>query len=183
MPPAQPPAEFVPIQPSVTGALVPPFTFTMPVTPAYAGFWLRLAAALIDGILLFVALLIIFTPIAFVLGVFGALSRLPQNSIDQLTSLYSFAANILGTFLGWLYYAGMESSSRQATLGKMAVGIKVTDLNGNRISFGRATGRHFAKWVSDLTFIFLGFGFWMTAFTEKKQALHDMIAGTLVVKK
>ena len=79
----------------------------------------------------------------------------------------------------WLYFALMESSSKQATLGKMALGIRVTDVNGNRIGFGRATGRHFAKILSGLI---LGIGFLMAAFTEKKQALHDMIAGTLVVK-
>ncbi len=80
----------------------------------------------------------------------------------------------------WLYFALMESSSRQATLGKMLVGIMVTDLDGGRISFGRATGRHFAMILSALTCYI---GFVMAAFTERKQALHDMIAGTLVVRK
>jgi uncharacterized RDD family membrane protein YckC len=74
----------------------------------------------------------------------------------------------------------MESSARQATLGKMAVGIKVTDEAGARISFGRAVGRYFGKFVST---IILLIGFLMVAFTEKKQGLHDKLAGTLVVKK
>jgi len=74
----------------------------------------------------------------------------------------------------------MESSSRQATLGKMAVGIIVTDLEGNKISFGRATARHWAKVISGLT---LFIGYIMTGFTAKKQALHDMIAECLVVVK
>jgi uncharacterized RDD family membrane protein YckC len=73
----------------------------------------------------------------------------------------------------------LESSSMQATLGKMALGLKVTDLNGKQISFGKATGRYFAKIISA---IILLIGFIMVAFTEKKQGLHDMIAGTLVVK-
>jgi uncharacterized RDD family membrane protein YckC len=74
----------------------------------------------------------------------------------------------------------MESSSLQATLGKMTIGIFVTDLNGSRISFGRATGRHFAKIVSTLVFFL---GYLMAGFTQRKQALHDVIAGCLVMRK
>jgi uncharacterized RDD family membrane protein YckC len=74
----------------------------------------------------------------------------------------------------------MESSSWQATLGKKAVGIVVTDLDGNRISFARAFGRYFAKLISLIT---LCIGYMMAGFTEKKQCLHDMICGTLVVKR
>jgi uncharacterized RDD family membrane protein YckC len=81
---------------------------------------------------------------------------------------------------GWLYFALMESSSKQGTLGKMALSIMVTDVNGNRITFGRATGRYFGKFLSGLI---LYIGYIMVAFTEKKQGLHDMIAGTLVVNK
>jgi uncharacterized RDD family membrane protein YckC len=74
----------------------------------------------------------------------------------------------------------MESSSKRATLGKMALGIIVTDLEGKRISFGRATGRFFSKILSG---IIIYIGFIMVAFTDKKQGLHDMIAGTLVIAK
>jgi uncharacterized RDD family membrane protein YckC len=84
------------------------------------------------------------------------------------------------TLLQWIYYAGMESSTAQGTLGKLAVGIIVTDLRGERVSFWRATGRHFAKIVSGLT---LTIGFLMAGFTEKKQALHDLMAGCLVVRE
>jgi uncharacterized RDD family membrane protein YckC len=73
----------------------------------------------------------------------------------------------------------MESSAKQATVGKMALGIIVTDLEGRRLGFGRATGRYFAKILSALI---LGIGFLMAAFTERKQGLHDMVASTLVVK-
>src|SRR5947199_10802714 len=83
------------------------------------------------------------------------------------------------TLVSWLYEAGMLSSSYQATLGKMALGLKVIDLEGRRISFARATGRHFAKVLSA---IMLLIGFIMAGFTERKQALHDMIAGTLVIR-
>ena len=80
---------------------------------------------------------------------------------------------------GWLYEAFMLSSSYQATLGKMIFGMKVTDLQGNRISFARATGRHFAKIVSGMILLI---GFIMVGLTERKQGLHDLLAGTLVRK-
>jgi uncharacterized RDD family membrane protein YckC len=82
--------------------------------------------------------------------------------------------------LNWLYYALLESSTWQATLGKKALGLEVTDVEGRRISFGRASGRFFAKIISTLI---LFIGFIMAGFTEKKQALHDIIAGTLVIRK
>jgi len=129
----------------------------------YSGFWRRFVAYVIDNILLSVVfwlLVLVLGGIAGDGGVFGA---------------YTLAA------IGWLlYYAAMESSSNQAAVGKMALGIKVTDLEGNRISFGRALGRNLAKIISVLIFYI---GFIMAAFTAKKQALQDMIAGTLVVKK
>jgi len=88
--------------------------------------------------------------------------------------VFGFVISVAGS---WLYEALMESSSRQATLGKMIFGMKVTDLSGNRISFARATGRYFAKWLSGLTLLI---GYIIAGFTERKQALHDMLAGTLV---
>jgi uncharacterized RDD family membrane protein YckC len=127
----------------------------MPSVSVYAGFWLRFVAWLID------------VPILAVMSTVIAVLTLGIGSL-------------FGIIIGWLYYALMESSSNQASLGKMALGLKVTDLNGNRISFGRATGRYFGRLLSGLI---LGVGFLMIAFTEKKQGLHDMIAETLVVKK
>jgi uncharacterized RDD family membrane protein YckC len=82
--------------------------------------------------------------------------------------------------LDWLYYTLLESSVWQGTLGKKALGLEVTDLGGRRVSFGRATGRFFARIISGLT---LGIGFIMAGFTERKQALHDIIAGCLVIRK
>ncbi len=79
----------------------------------------------------------------------------------------------------WLYYALMESSKYQATLGKMALNIKVTDLAGNKLTFARATGRYFGKILSGLI---LCIGYLMVIWTEKKQGLHDILAKTLVVK-
>ena len=74
----------------------------------------------------------------------------------------------------------MESSVKRATLGKMALGIAVTDVDGRRITFMRATGRHFAKMISGLILLI---GYLMAAWTKKKQGLHDILAGTLVVNK
>ena len=80
---------------------------------------------------------------------------------------------------GWIYEAAMESSSKQATLGKMALRLKVTDEHGSRISFARASARYFSKILSRMI---LMIGYIMAGFTARKQALHDMIAGTLVVR-
>lgn len=87
---------------------------------------------------------------------------------------------LLTAVAGWLYFALMESSKFQGTIGKLALGIVVTDMDGNKVSFGKATGRYFGKIISA---IILYVGFMMAGFTEKKQGLHDILAGTLVWKK
>ena len=87
---------------------------------------------------------------------------------------------ILLVVIFWLYFSLMESSKIQGTLGKLILRIKVTDLNGERIEFGKATGRHFSRILSGFV---LGIGFLMAAFTKQKQALHDILAGSLVVKR
>jgi uncharacterized RDD family membrane protein YckC len=121
----------------------------------YAGFWVRVCAWLIDWIVVSVGTGIVLT--------------------------LTFGGGIPFVFLGqWLYEAFMQSSSWQATLGKRAFNMVVIGMNGERISFARATGRYFAKWISALL---LGFGFVMVAFTPRKQGLHDMIAETLVVNR
>jgi len=124
-------------------------------TTLYAGFWVRFVAMIIDAVIIAVG--------------------------SGLVSAATLGAGIVVTFVGpWLYEAFMLSSEWQATVGKRAMSIAVTGIDGNRISFARATGRHFAKWISVFT---LGIGFIMVAFTAKKQALHDMIAETLVVNR
>lgn len=137
----------------------------------YAGFWRRLVAFIIDAVILN----IVFYIIAAIFGV-------PYGMAGQSARTVGFFSgfNLVTIIITWLYYSFMESSEKQATLGKMALSIKVTDMTGNRVSFGRATGRHFAKIISA---IILLIGFIMAGFTEKKQALHDMIAQCLVVKK
>jgi uncharacterized RDD family membrane protein YckC/ribosomal protein L40E len=120
----------------------------------YAGFWRRFAAWVIDSLILVIPAVI--------------LSRIGN------------AGSLLVLLGEWVYFAYQESSEAQATIGKRALGIIVTDGEGNRISFGRATGRYFAKIISG---VILLIGFIMIAFTRKKQGLHDMIANTLVVMK
>ena len=150
----------------------------MPFAPAahYAGFWLRLVAAFIDGLLIEVVIIPLSFIVGLVIGIFGAAAHAPQSGIQVAGG---FAGFLVGTAASWLYSAYLESSSRQATVGKMVLSLRVTDLEGRRISFGRATGRHFAKYVSALTLLI---GYIMAGFTERKQALHDMMAGTLVVR-
>jgi uncharacterized RDD family membrane protein YckC len=114
--------------------------------------------------------------------VFSATYLLSVTSSPDLESIKAIALgnNIFSFFLHWLYFTLMESGPTRATLGKMAIGIIVTDYKGRRISFLRANGRYFAKFVS--AFIFF-IGFVMTGLTSKKQALHDMLAETLVIMK
>lgn len=139
----------------------------------YAGFWLRFVALIIDGIVMAIP------QYALMFAMIGSFSVQPEDAADMLPVLMIYYVLII--VMQWLYYALMESSKNQATLGKMALGIKVTDLDyGGPISFGQATGRYFGKLVSGLI---LAIGYIMAGFTERKQALHDMMAGTLVVKK
>lgn len=140
--------------------------------PAYAGFWMRVVAYIIDSLIMSV----IFVPLGIILGVFLAGAGIDQNSIEfQLINLSSNGVSLLA---GWMYHGFMESSSWQGTVGKKALGLRVTDLDGHRISFARATGRYFGTILSGMICFI---GFFMVAFTEKKQALHDMMAGTLVL--
>jgi uncharacterized RDD family membrane protein YckC len=146
----------------------------MPVAGVgYGGFWIRVVAFIIDAIIVRVVV----SPLQFFFGglrLAGMLSGIHPVGLAFVGGGVTLIAVLFGS---WLYEAFMESSSYQATLGKMIVGVKVTDLNGNRISFERATGRHFAKWLSGMI---LGIGYIMVAFTERKQGLHDLLAGTLV---
>jgi uncharacterized RDD family membrane protein YckC len=141
----------------------------------YADFWIRFVAVFIDGIILNILGGIAGFIVGFMVAVItGAKGDTGIVMIAQALAIF------VGIIIAWLYRALLESSPRQATLGKQAMGIVVTDLNGDRISFGKATARSFSKYLSA---IILLIGYIMAAFTEQKQALHDIIAGTLVVKK
>jgi uncharacterized RDD family membrane protein YckC len=158
-------------------AYSPQATAHQAITPVagvgYGGFWIRVVAAIIDAIILRVVV----APVGMIfggLGMAGMMSGIPHAGLHILGGGITIILLIFGS---WLYEAFMESSSYQATLGKMIFGMKVTDLNGNRISFERATGRHFAKWLST---IIMCIGFIMVGLTDRKQGLHDLLAGTLV---
>jgi uncharacterized RDD family membrane protein YckC len=168
--------------------------------PIYAGFWKRFLAYILDQIILSFVHLILIIPVFIIFG----LSFLPHGIFDRMHEygftivsfqvydndlaiagaiFFIFVIMILGLLIlviEWLYYALFESSKNQATLGKIIVGIVVTDLDGKRISFARASGRFFGKIISGLI---LNIGYIIAGFTEKKQALHDIIASCLVVNK
>lgn len=124
-----------------------------------AGFWWRALAWLLDTLVIAAAQFLL---VALLFSVDGG-----------------FVGGALGLVLNWLYYAFMESSRWQATIGKKACALIVTTEAYEPVSFARATGRHFAKYLSILT---LGVGYMMAAFTRRKQALHDILAGTLVLR-
>ena len=153
----------------------------------YAGFWKRVAAYLIDGVIIYIVSVMINIILVVALGINTALLSsfannysFAESSIPAELVTYYLVAILINVIISWLYFALMESSSKQGTIGKLAVGIKVTDYDGNKISFIRATGRYFGKIIS--SFI-LGIGFLMAGFTERKQALHDYLASTYVVNK
>ena len=145
----------------------------------FAGFWIRFGAAFLDGMILYVVNLI---PHVGFRAVFG-LDPNPWTRTRGAASGEAAALlliTLVQMIIGWLYDALQESSAHQATLGKRVCGLRVTDLSGQRISFARATGRHFAEMLSALT---LFIGYMMAGWTERKQALHDIIAGTYVVRE
>lgn len=146
----------------------------------YAGFWKRVAAALIDGILLSIISLLAGGFIGIALTAWYEAPLRTDVAVELFFQRLLFTGRILGLVAGWLYFAGFEASAYQATPGKQALGIEVTGLEGEAIGFGKATGRHFGKVVSSMI-LFVGY---LTAgFSEKKQALHDMMAGCLVVNE
>jgi uncharacterized RDD family membrane protein YckC len=143
----------------------------------YAGFWLRLAAYILDSLLLgLVAGVAVFAPLISR----GAIS--PDNLwvIYTGTSQQFVALRLLTLMIQWVYFALLESSPWQASVGKKMLGLVVTDMEGKRISFGRATARYFCTLLSG--FILMA-GFIMIAFTQKKQGLHDILTGCLVIKR
>ena len=154
----------------------------------YAGFWLRFVAYLIDGIIIGAVQAIAIMPFlaVFGIGVAGNMDDMESMSDTQAMSMIGsmmaigFTAQIVFWCITILYFSLLESSSKQATVGKMVLGLKVTDLNGEKLDFVKALVRNLCKIIS---YLILCIGYIMAGFTEKKQALHDMIASTLVLKK
>lgn len=152
----------------------------VPVRTAYAGFWMRFVALIIDGLIL--------GAVCLVVSVLLVLAFLPRMSFEgpmgwpagwPMTPPFIryFPLNLVGL---WLYYALFESSTWQATPGKRVLGLLVTDMQGQPISFARASGRFFGKILS---WAILMIGFIMAGFTAKKQALHDILADCLVLRR
>ncbi len=154
---------------------------------AYAGFWLRFVAFLIDGVISGFLFLILLIPLFILTGAGAALGRISSGEdISDDVAAFVGIGFLLGFFVitigvRWLYYALSESSSWQGTLGKKMLNLTVTDLSGQPISFTRASGRYFSKFITSL--IPLAIGYILAGFTEKKQAIHDMIASCLVLRK
>lgn len=134
----------------------------------YSTFLQRVAASLIDSAVLFVVTF----AIGFIFGIFSY----------QFFGPDAFVAigYIIGLIVGWLFYACFESSNYMATPGKLALGIQVRDDDFQRLTFGRATGRHFARFLSSIP---LGIGYLFPLWTKRRQTLHDIVARTVVVNK
>lgn len=152
----------------------------------YAGFWKRVLAYIIDAIILIIPQKLIESA----MGGAAAKAALEQAVLSAGSDMDAalaaqmhyfgvmWPATLLSIIMAIVYFAVCESSAWQGTIGKLALGIRVTDLDGNRIGFGRALGRYFGKILST---IILCIGFLMVAFTQRKQGLHDIICSTLVL--
>jgi uncharacterized RDD family membrane protein YckC len=151
----------------------------VPWSAPYAGFWRRFVAVVLDGLIL----TFVTSPIQWFIRppMFGWLNS-DNVSFDQVMAALGALMGwfVLGATCNWLYFSLFESSKLQGTLGKAALNIRVTDSEGKRISFGRATGRYFAKLLSGALFLI---GYLIQPFTKRRQALHDLIAATLVVRR
>lgn len=153
-----------------------------PASP-YGGFWMRFLAYFIDQLILGIVAGPLYFIVVFprLLPIIGDAERNGEPSPEMIGAIVGAAITyacliLIGT---WLYEALLTCSSWQGTIGKKVLRLKVTDEAGNRIGFGRSTGRFFAKILSHLI---LYIGYIMVGFTDRKRGLHDMIAGTLVMK-
>jgi uncharacterized RDD family membrane protein YckC len=177
--------------PPTPASIAPAYSYAATMQPppqqVYAGFWLRVAAYILDA-------LIVGIPISIVGGIVGGICGFsygmshpgsssflltPDGSLNPTFIVMEVGLMTFSLLVKWLYFALQESSSAQATVGKRVLGLKVINLEGNRIGFGQASGRFFGKILSGMI---LCVGYMMAGFTERKQALHDMVAGTLVVR-
>lgn len=173
-PSAVPPAAAVPTAMRASPHGLPPAAEARQV---YASFWRRVAAWIADLVFVFIGLFAVDFVIAFfyALGLGASGREIPAEDLGL--GYFTIGVSFV---LTWLYYAGLESSPMQATFGKRMLDAVVTDVHGRRVSFLRATARYFGKIVSALP---LGGGYVLVAGTARKQALHDLIAGTLVLRR
>jgi uncharacterized RDD family membrane protein YckC len=157
----------------------------------YGSFLRRFAATLIDGLVFSAIFFLLLAATGGIGKIIAVVDDLKENGGDPNDAAMALASTFLVAILGltlvqWLYFAYLESSEKQATLGKQAMGLIVTDLDGNRLTFVKASIRHFARILPTLI-PFIGSIYTLAdylcqPFTEKKQTLHDMVAGALVLK-
>ena len=151
---------------------------------AYAGFWIRFVALIIDTVVLNTISFLLIIPLLGIIGFttigLDEITSLDEEEIIMAIIAFSTPFYLATMILYWLYYALSQSSSWQATLGKRAVGIIVTNQHGEQLSFTTASLRYLGRIISGMTMLI---GYIIAGFTEKKQALHDMIASTYVVYK
>jgi uncharacterized RDD family membrane protein YckC len=165
---------------------------TAPATEQYAGFWLRVPAAIIDLIILAIPLAMAVSYLSVAMGSWRAFLNLhPGQSSQEIVAAFGrpYLLAILCFFIvtGWLYFALFESSPWQGTLGKKFIGLSVADLRGNRVTFARASGRFFAgRFLAHAPFIgslYIAVDCICAGLTSRKQAFHDMLSGCLVLRK
>jgi len=154
----------------------------------YAGLGRRVVAFIVDAIIILLLDLVVMAVLGLTRGIQNSYFYLVQHvPVDQLTTegtLAAFLSTVIAAYgvllivIPWLYFAGFESSRSQATPGKLLMHIVVTDMTGNKPTFARVTLRHFAKFISALIILI---GFLMIGLTQKRQGLHDKIAGSLVL--
>lgn len=142
---------------------------------SYGGFWKRVMAYIVDIIVISIPVTLLFGS-----GMSLGVDEQTPGTYDVHLNLDMTLPEFIILLISWVYFAGLESSEWQGTIGKRLLGMRVTDTEGGRITFFRATGRYLSKFLSSAL---LMIGFIMVAFTAKKQGLHDMIAGTLVVNR
>lgn len=178
-----------PMQPQA--AVPPPTQFAQPVAATgvlYAGFWLRVVAAIIDNVILFVPM--IFLYVLLFASTMPMLMRGAEQNPMAISMIFMpriATLVVIGVVGRWLYWSLMEASEWQATLGKKALGLYVTDLEGRRATFSRTSGRFWAgrgiTIVPLLGTLYYVIDCIMAGLTERKQALHDSIANCLVLRK
>jgi uncharacterized RDD family membrane protein YckC len=160
----------------------PPYPSAAPAWQP-GGFWIRFVAALIDSFILSVPMIVIIS--VFGAGIAAGIGKVESEDEQAAAAVAGLVAFLviwpMFIIVSWLYEALMTSSERGATVGKRAVGLRIVNADGTRMSFGRATGRHFAKALITPLIPF-AIGYIMAGFTDRKRALHDMIADTVVVK-
>jgi uncharacterized RDD family membrane protein YckC len=165
-----------PLPPPVTELPIPTSSLTKGgASNRYAGFWLRAFATLVDASICLIIAIPIALPLAFLLGTEDLGNQPNLQSLEVYVQILLFP---IGTMVAWIYFTLAESSGRQATLGKKLFRLRVTNTSGNRIGFGRANVRFWSKLISYFSFFI---GFIIAGFTKRKQALHDLIAGTVVI--